>query len=198
MLFRLLAAALGLLLAGPGAPPAGETARASVEARLRANTQPSTASEWRTLGPGVEEALLVLAGDSKVELPLRGRAVSALGLVATRPGQAFLEKLVKESATSNDGSQKLLLRKAAVALGWIGGATVPDQLGPLLQHPDPDVRLDAAIGLGLTRSAEAADLLRARFDVETVPRVRSQIGRQLAQVEQALGPAWKAAPPSGK
>lgn len=194
MLFRLLGAALSLLLAGPSAPPAGPPTRPAVEARLKANTQPSTTAEWRSLGAGVEDALVALAGDSKLDVQVRGRAISALGLVSTRPGRAFLEKLVKENAASNDAGEKLLLRKAAVALGWLGGTAVPGQLGPLLQHPDPDVRLDAAIGLGLTRAEEAADLLRARFDVETVPKVRSQIGRQLAQVEQG-GPK-KPAPPS--
>lgn len=195
MLFCPLAAALSLLLAGPIAAPAGQPVRPTVEARLRANTQPGTAAEWHSLGTGVEEALVALAGDNKVDLSVRGRAISALGLVSTRPGRAFLEKLVKEDAASNEANQKLLLRKAAVALGWLGGAAVPGQLGPLLQHPDPDVRLDAAIGLGLTRAEEAADLLRARFGVETVPRVRSQIGRQLAQVEQALAATRRAAPP---
>ncbi len=148
------------------------------------------------MSPGVEEALVALAGDSKVDHQVRGRAVNALGLVATRTGRAFLEKVVKESAASNDPDEKWVLRKAAVALGWLGGTAVPGQVGPLLQHPDPDVRLDAAIALGLTRSEEAADLLRARFAVETVPKVRSQIGRQLAQVEQAVAPGRRPAPPS--
>jgi HEAT repeat protein len=191
MLLSVLSAALSLLLAGPSVPPAGHSARAAVEAQLRAKAQPGSATEWRALGSGVEEALVALAGDSKVDLQERGRAVSALGLVATRPGLAYLEKVVKESAATTDAGEKFILRKAAVALGWTGGAAVPGQLGPLLQHSDPDVRLDAAIGLGLTRSEEAADLLRARFDVETVPKVRSQIGRQLAQVEQAIEAARK-------
>jgi len=196
MLLCLVSAALSLLLAGPSAPPAGQPTRAAVETRLRANTQPSSAAGWRAMGPGIEDALIALAGDAKVDLPVRGRAVSALGLVSTRPGQAFLEKVVKDSAASNDAGEKLILRKAAVALGWIGGAAVPGQIGSLLQHPDPDVRLDAAIGLGLTRSEEAADLLRARFGVETAAKVRSQIGRQLAQVEQAGESARRAASPA--
>jgi HEAT repeat protein len=194
MLLRLASAALSLLLAGPSAPPAGQATRAAVETRLRANTQPSAAPEWRAMGSGVEDALIALAADTKVDLPVRGRAVTALGLVSTRPGQAFLEKVVKDSAASHDAGEKLILRKAAVALAWLGGAAVPDQIGPLLQHPDPDVRLDVAIGLGLTRSEQAAELLRARFGVETVAKVRSQIGRQLAQVEQAVEAAQRAAP----
>jgi HEAT repeat protein len=71
---------------------------------------------------------------------------------------------------------------------------VPGQLGPLLAHPDPDVRLDVAIALGLTRSEEAADFLRARFDVETVPKVRSQMGRQLRVIEDALAEARRPPP----
>ncbi len=66
---------------------------------------------------------------------------------------------------------------------------MPAQLGLLLEHPDPDVRIDVAIGLGLTRSEQAADLLRKRFDVETVPKVRSQIGRQLGLIEDAAAEA---------
>jgi hypothetical protein len=57
------------------------------------------------------------------------------------------------------------------------------------------VRIDAAIGLGLTRSEEAADLLRKRFDVETVPKVRNQIGRQIRLIEEAVAAA-KPSPPA--
>jgi HEAT repeat protein len=66
---------------------------------------------------------------------------------------------------------------------------VPARLGPLLDHEDPEVRLDAAIALGLTRLAPAADLLRKRMDVEPVPRVRSQMGRQLRVIEDARAAA---------
>ena len=102
---------------------------------------------------------------------------------------------MKQKASSADAGDKLLLRKAALALGWAGGNAVPDQIGPLLDHPDPDVRIDAAIGLGLTRSEEAADLLRKRFDVETVPKVRNQIGRQIRLIEEAMAAA-KPSPPA--
>jgi hypothetical protein len=51
-----------------------------------------------------------------------------------------------------------------------------------------------AIGLGLTRSGEAADFLRKRFDVETVPKVRSQIGRQLRLIEDAAADAKRPSP----
>jgi len=188
MLAFCLSAAMSLTLAA-GATPIARPGRAEVEVRLRANTRPASAVEWRALGTGVDEILIAIAGDPKADLQLRAHAISVLAYVSTRPGRAFLDSVVKGKASSKDAGDKLLLRNAALALGWAGGTTVPAQLGPLLEHPDPDVRLDVAIALGLTRSEEAADLLRKRFDVETVPKVRSQIGRQLRLIEDAAAEA---------
>ena len=42
-------------------------------------------------------------------------------MVSTRPGRAFLETVVKQKASAKDAGDKLLLRKAALALGWAGG-----------------------------------------------------------------------------
>jgi hypothetical protein len=193
MLAFCLSAAISVLVAGPAAP-AARPDRATVEARLRANNMPRAAADWVALGPGIDEILIAVAGDAKAEPQLRAHAVSALGVMSTRPGRAFLETVVKQKAASADAGDKLLLRKAALALGWAGGNAVPAQLGPLLDHPDPDVRIDVAIGLGLTRSEEAADFLRKRFDVETVPKVRNQIGRQLRLIEDAA--AAVKSPPS--
>ena len=193
MLVVWLSAAMSVLVAGPAAP-AGRPGRAAVEARLRTTTPPRSAADWQALGSGIDEILIAIAGDAKTELQLRARAVTALGVVSTRPGRTFLETEVKQKASSTDAGDKLLLRKAALALGWAGGTLVPGQLGPLLAHPDPDVRIDAAIGLGLTRSEDAADLLRVRFDVEIVPKVRNQIGRQLRLIEEAVAQAKS--PPS--
>jgi HEAT repeat protein len=184
---------MSVLVDGPAAP-AARPDRAAVEARLRANTLPTSAADWRALGPGTDEILIAIAGDAKAELQLRAHALSALGVMSTRPGRAYLEVVVKQKASAADAGDKLLLRKAALALGWTGGAAVPAQLGPLLDHPDPDVRIDVAIGLGLTRSEEAADLLRKRFDVETVAKVRSQIGRQLRLIEDAVAEAKRSSP----
>ncbi len=194
MLVFWLSAAISVLVAGPAAP-AGRPDRATVETRLRANTLPTSAAEWQALGPGTDEILVAIAGDAKADLQLRLHAVGALGVTSTRAGRALLESVVKQKAASADAGDKLLLRKAALALGWAGGNAVPAQIGPLLDHPDPDVRIDAAIGLGLTRSEEAADRLRKRFDVETVPKVRNQIGRQIRLIDEAVAAA-KPSPPA--
>jgi HEAT repeat protein len=187
----LLLMATVALVPRPGAARPRAT-RSTVEARLRAY-EPGNASGWQALGPGADEALVEIGRDPKVEVLIRARAVSALGYFPTAPARRFLEQTVAPGASDParpaDAGDRLLLRRAAVALGWIGGLEVPARLGPLLAHSDPEVRVDAAIGLGLTRLSGAADLLRKRFDVEPVPRVRSQIGRQLRVIEDALAAA---------
>jgi HEAT repeat protein len=193
MLAFCLSAAMSVTLAAGGAPTA-RPERAAVEVRLRANTLPVSAADWLELGTGIDEVLIAIAGDPKADLQLRARAVSALGNLSTRPGRAFLEAVVKQKASAKDAGDRLLLRKAALALGWTGGARVPAQLGPLLEHPDPDVRLDVALALGLTRSEEAADVLRKHFDLEPAPKVRSQIDRQLRLIEEAAAKAKRPSP----
>jgi HEAT repeat protein len=165
------------------AAPAGRVARSTVEARLRAY-EPGPASGWQALGAGADEALIEIGRDPKVDVLIRARAVSALGYFPTLPARHFLEQTIASGA-----GDKLLLRRACVALGWMGGLGVPARLAPLLEHADPDVRIDAAVGLALTRLGTAADILRKRVDTEREPRVRAQMGRQLRVLEDALAAA---------
>ncbi len=161
--------------------------RASVEARLRAYDLPPSEKDLQKLGRDVDLVLVEIAGNAKVEILIRVRAVSALANCGTVAARRFFDQTIDKYATSTVPADRLLLRKAAVGLGWMGGLTTPDRLGPLLENPDPDVRLDAAIGLGLTRLPGAAALLRKRLPVEPDARVRVHIGRQLATIDRALG-----------
>jgi HEAT repeat protein len=179
-----------------GKPAAGRVTRSAVEAKLRAY-EAGGASGWQSLGPGADEALVEVSRDAKLEVLVRARAVSALGYFPTAAARRCLEQTVESKAAARDPGDRLLLRRAAVALGWQGGTGVPSRLAPLLDHEDPEVRVDAAIGLGLTRLGTAAALLRKRMDIEQVARVRSQIGRQLRVVEDALA-ASAGAPPATK
>jgi len=88
--------------------------------RLRANTQPTSAADWRAFGTGIDEVLVAIAGDPKADLQLRAHAVSALGYVSTRPGRLSCEAVVKQKASADDADDKLLLRKASAGtwLGW--------------------------------------------------------------------------------
>jgi HEAT repeat protein len=184
--------AVSLAGAAPGRPSATQpaaTLRSTVEAKLRAYELPPSEKELRALGVGVDAALVEIARDTKVEILVRARAVSALAYAPTPAARAFLERALGDKASSQDAGERLLLRKAAVALGWLGGSRVPTMLERLTTHPDPEVRIDAALALGLTRLESAAEILRRRLPAETDARVRGHVGRQLRVIETALAPA---------
>jgi hypothetical protein len=177
---------IGLSLAA-GRAAAARPTRAVVEPRLRAY-QPDPAG-WRALGPGTDQTLIEIAGDGKVETLLRARAITTLGYFSTPAARKFLETTIEGKGTSSDPGDRLLVAKAAVSLGWLGGVDVPARLAPLLTHADAEVRLDAAVGLGLTRLPAAAEALKKRVELETVPRVRAQISRQIQVIEGARAAA---------
>src|SRR4051812_31699391 len=115
-----------LAVAKPAAGP--RATRGAVEARLR-SYEPGNASGWQALGPGADEALVQIGRDPGVEVLIRARAVSALGYFPTAPSRRFLEQTVASGANAAAAADRLLLRRAAVALGWIGGLEVPARLG---------------------------------------------------------------------
>jgi HEAT repeat protein len=116
-------------------------------------------------------------------------------VVATPEVHAFLARLIDEKATTTDQAERLVLRRAAITQGWLAGPDAAARLASLFVNADPEVRVDAAIGLGLTRSAEAPDLLRRQLGSETVPRVRDQIERQLRALGANPSPDAQKAPP---
>jgi HEAT repeat protein len=181
-----LVAALAL-----AAPPIAQAAvRANRDAVLKllgASERTPDERELRSLGAEVDEVLIELARDAKLEARMRARAVSALAFAPSLASRRYLDKVVAGVAAAKDPTDLLLVRRAAVALGWQGGPSVPPLLGGLLAHADPEVRIDAALALGLTRLAASADLLRARLDAETDARVRGHLSRQLRVIESALG-----------
>lgn len=193
-----------------GAKPAN-AARAAVEKLLRASTAPPSAADLNTLGAGVDKGLIEIARDEAVEVPIRGRAISALAQIGTPTARAYLLRLIvapvvpspaaTKAAPADAGAKPvtatkpggtpaanvLLVRRAAIAFGMIGDPRAPDALAPLLYHADPDLRADAAVALALTRLPKAAALLRARLPLETDGRVRGHMTRQLSVLDAAFG-----------
>ena len=197
-----LAIVLSTLAAHPSAasvPDGGRASQSKFEAYLAAHDVP-TAAELRALAKSPEDALMAIASDTRAEGLIRSRAVAALRLVPTLGVQAFLGKLLQGHAKATDPTERLIVRRAAVAIGWMAGPGAAEKLVPLFDNEDADVRIDAAIGLGLTRAGAAATYLRRQHAVETVPRVRDQIERQLRAlgeplVEPEKAPAPKNEPP---
>lgn len=191
-----LAIAACLLGAAPASPkspaPKPENARAQIAAYLGSHDV-ATAAELRRLHAAPERPLMDIAVDGKVDGLIRARAVAALRLLPSSATHDFLGRLVSDKALSKEAADRLVVRRAAIALGWLAGPETDTKLAALFGNEDPEVRLDAAIGLGLSRAANAPIFLRRQLAVEQVPRVRQQIERQL----QALGqppPAPEKAP----
>jgi hypothetical protein len=167
--------------------------RAKIEVYLAAHDVAS-AEDLQRLATTPEKVLMAIASDARVEGLVRARAVAALHLVGSHEAQAFLSKLVQSKAKTTDATDRLILRRAAVVLGWMAGAGTAEDLALLFDNDDAEVRLDAAIGIGLTRAETAAMLLRRRLTVESAPRVRTQIERQLHALDQVLPPEPEKAP----
>jgi HEAT repeat protein len=147
--------------------------------------------DLRAIQAAPEALLMTIADDGRVPGLTRARAVSALGLLPGAPVRAFLGGLVKDKAKSQDAGERLVVRRAALALGWMASPGTPDLLAELFDNDDEAVRLDAAIALGLTRSEDAAGHLQRQHAQESSARVRDQIDRQLRILRKALQPPDK-------
>ena len=175
----------GLVAADAGAPsndhPKTPT-RVDVESALAKDGGPRELQHWAVTA---DRILTDVAADRAVTETVRVRALSALAYARTARAHAFLENFIMEKTPSSAPVDRTLLRRAATSLGWQGGARVVEILGPLLDHSDADVRLDAAAALGLTRARDAEGPLRTRLAVEADPAVRRQIEAALKAVTAA-------------
>ena len=186
-------AAVGALAAGDGggSAPAVPT-RAQVLAGLTRATRGFSASDVADLGTAAGGLLAQIADDKAVAAPIRLRAMAALAFARTPATHSFLESYLARQRTSRDPVDRALLRKAAIALGWQSGPRSVELLTKLLDHDDPEVRLDAVVALGLTRTRRAGKPLRDRLSIEPDAAVRAQIESQLRIL---LGPEASAGAP---
>jgi HEAT repeat protein len=193
-----LAILTAAVVSGPSAVDGGpaKDARSKVESYLTTHDVP-TAAELHALGPAPETSLMAVASDPHAEGLTRARAVAALRLLPSPIIETYLGKLVESKAKATDATDRLIVRRAAVALGWLAGASAPKQLALLFDNDDAEVRLDAVIGLGLARSDVANTILRRQLAVESVARVRDQIERQLRSLAETM-PAPAKAPADQK
>jgi hypothetical protein len=179
----LLLAALASADAGTAAraPDAGTklSVRGEVEAALAKSGGVGELSRLAATSPG---PLMAIASDQAAPETVRARALSALAYARGLKVQTFLENFVVSRTPPLDATDRLLLRRAAVALGWQGDARLVEVLAPLLDNTDADVRLDAAVALGLGRTRGAEAPLRARLTAETDAAVRRQIEASLKSV----------------
>jgi len=172
----------GLVAADAGAPSndrAKTPTRAEVESALAKGGSPGELQRWAATADGI---LTAVAADRSASETVRGRALSALAYSKSSRAHAFLENFIVEKTPSSAPVDRVLVRRAAASLGWLGGPRVVEVLGPLLDSGDAEVRLDAAAALGLARARDAEKPLRARLAVETDAAVRRQIEAALKAV----------------
>jgi hypothetical protein len=181
------AAAAAAPVATAGHPGGKGDERPKLEAFLADHDVPS-AAQLQTIARAPAKSLMTIAADAHAPALVRARAVAALRLFPSADTRSFLAGLIEAKAKTTDATEGLLVRRAAVALGWLGGPDVCEQIAVLFANENSEIRVDAAIGLGLTRAAEAPALLRAQLAVETVPRVRDQIERQLRSLPRPPPP----------
>jgi len=177
--------------AEPGGKPADD--RPKVESFLVDHDVPS-AAQLRALSRTPEKPLQAIAADARAQKLVRARAVAALRMFPSSSTRIFLGNLLEAKAETHDATERLLVRRAAIALGWLAAPDVCEQLALLFANQDVEVRVDAAIGLGLTRAPEAPAHLRRQLAVETDVRVRDQIERQLRALPQPPPPPPKKPP----
>ena len=156
--------------------------RAEVETSLAKSSAPADLQRWAATADGI---LTAVAADRAVSEAVRGRALAALAYARTARVHAFLENFIIEKTPSSSEIDHTLLRRAAVSLGWQGGARVVEIVAPLLESTDAEVRLDAAAALGLCRDRAAEASLRARLAIETDPAVKRQLDAALKSVTAA-------------
>ncbi len=162
---------------GALSPPA-VSARAEVEAALGKGG----AAELQRLAATAQGPLMVIASDRTRSETVRSRALSALAYARNLRVASYLENFIVLATPSSDATDRVLLRRAAVSLGWQGDGRLVETIAPLLDHTDPEVRLDAAIALGLGRTRSAEAPLRARLANETDSAVRRQLEASIKAV----------------
>ena len=70
-----------------------------------------------------------MAANRAASETVRGRALSALAYARTSRAHAFLENFIIEKTPSSAPVDRVLLRRAATSLGWLGGAWVVEVTG---------------------------------------------------------------------
>jgi HEAT repeat protein len=178
----------------PDARPA-TSERTAIETYLATHDLPTVAG-LDALSKLPEKTLMAIALDAHGERLTRARAVAALRLLPSPAVQDFLAKLIRDNASTTDATERLLLRRAAISLGWMSGSDAPERLALLFENEDAEVRLDAVSGIAMSRAETAVPVLRKQLSVEASPRVRDQIRRQLKVLSQPVPQPEKA--PSSK
>jgi HEAT repeat protein len=165
-----------------GAGGAGSPRKVSARLEVEAALGKAGPADLQRLAATAQGSLMAIASDRTSAEIIRARALSALAYARNLTAQTFLENFIVGRTPPLDPTDRVLIRHAAVALGWQGDARLVEIVEPLLDNADIDVRMDAAVALGLARTRSAEAPLRARLATETDGAVRRQLEASLRAV----------------
>lgn len=155
---------------------------------LQAHEVPQHSTDLTSLGPKPDRAFIHIIQDSHHPALTRARAMSALRFLPSPAVQTFVANWVETHAKADNETDQLIVRRAAMVLGWMGGPAKFDRLEMLFQNNDPNTRVDAVLALSLNRVPRTIEILRKRLGAESNPRVRALIERQLTAMEAPAKP----------
>lgn len=143
--------------------------------------------------------LVVLSVWAALALLLRGEYTRALVQALSRRKMADANALVPDAETLSIVAARLEspypseVSYALELLERMGDpALLTDHLGPVLRHPAPDVRADAAERVERLRIRELVGELRERAETEEDPVVQGRLRRTLASLGQGDADEWLA------
>ena len=177
----LLIAALVPLALGFATAPAARDKMISLLRSIEALPDPARLDE-ASGGESAAAELRDLADDDQVNPHARWQAISELAHYPGPATDARLRQLIDRGRSTRTGPPTLYARAAALALAQSAKGHAVGSIAPLLDHPVPDVRADAARALALTGSPDALPALRARRQMETSVMVRSEIAEAIAAI----------------
>lgn len=155
---------------------------------LSTHDVPKNVSELTSLGPKPANAFMKIIQTRQHPALTRARAMSALRLLPSPAVQSFVAKWVETNAKADNTTDRMIVRRAAMVLGWMGGPAVFDRLEMLFENSDPETRIDAVLALSLNRVPRSIELLRKHLGTESDPRVRALIERQLTAMDATAKP----------
>ncbi|MCG5053964.1 MAG: hypothetical protein KA712_13455 [Myxococcales bacterium] len=142
-----------------------------------------TPAKLEALGRDADLALIDILRDAAVERALKARAIDALAATGSPVARDHLVRMI---ATAPREADLVLLRRAFLGIGWLRDGRAVQMLAPWLDHAEPEVRLDAAVALNLTRRVDALEALAARRKREKNKLVAGKLERLIHDLEQAL------------
>lgn len=183
LLTSVLVGALCVALAAPSAQARTERSQEkSLVTLLQAFEFVPDRESLDRVGPSVNKLLVKIAGHPKYRPSLRNRALMALALYPSARTRDYLPSLFYDKTLSETRHGLLLRRQAIISFGKAFEDGAVDDLMPLGEDTDSQIREAWAHAMGETASMRALNALEAKIEHEDELHVRLAIDRAIAKL----------------